>query len=236
MAKCVNDGSIDEQATECDRVYFANGVRRASAVDVATAAAVDAIDGAGAGAGVCCAAHSCLFIGDLFPPHISAEQCMRSHLPQLMLKYFKSDLNLFISNEVMWCIIFLLFSAAAVVVVFLYTFVCRSFTHCAAIKYLYIGLNLCTSCITHRCRSTYNNVHKRNFYENITIDIGYNIWSKPFPFCLLLLVANGRSDIQVRTSIYCDVSDSKKKRWIEMSETCPSIVLLSAMGIYMVPD
>lgn len=145
----------------------------------------------------------------------------------------------------MWCIIFFFRSA---VIVFLYTFVRCSFTHCAAIKYLYIGLNLCTSFITHRlpmcvCVRVKCIIHKqRAFYENITIDIEYNLygWNLPhFVYFYLLPMAVGIAFVLMvkLERQYSDVSDSEKKmRSIEMRKTCPSIVLLSAVGIYAAPD
>lgn len=181
MAKCVNDDSIDEQATQLSMLLVL----------------------------VCFAALTVAFLLAIFlPPHILADQCMRSHLPQLMLKYFKSDLNLFISNDVMWCIIFF-------VVLLIHTF-CSDKIFIYWIKFMYFVHHSVSCRWMSLCVCLMYIVHKqRKFYENITIDIEYNIWLEPFPFCLLLLVANGQSDIEVRTSILCDVSDNEKKNGLK---------------------
>lgn len=127
------------------------------------------------------------------------------------MKYLKSDLNFFYLLVTIWCISFFFFWFSFRRIAFFCTHLMCSFTHCAAIKYLYIGLNLYTSYIS-------QSIHpstiicpmygiQKNFFINASVDVrvkcsiatererekSNNIClgktSEAFSFCLLLNIS-----------------------------------------------
>lgn len=196
MAKCVNDDSINKQEWFGVRVCVC--VLQAAFVELQLSLLSSAVLSM-----LLTLLRVCFttvaFLLAIFSAHILADECMRSHLPQLMSKYFKSDLNLFISNDVMWCgIIFLrvcvLSSFCTHIYVLLIHTLCSDKIFIYWIKFMYFVY------ITHSLTVAAVCAFMRTLQSLLSVVY----MMETFSFCLHLLVANGRcfySDIEIRTTI-----------------------------------